>query len=70
MREFTVPLTAITSREEFRKQMSMQGVAVTKMDKLMTYMTTWINELQATTKADKAQHSVWFGLMTVTMRLS
>ena len=55
VREFTVPLTAITSREEFRKQMSMQGVAVTKMDKLMTYMTTWINELQATTKADKAR---------------
>ena len=55
VREFTVPLTAITSREEFRKQMSMQGVAVTKMDKLMTYMTTWINELQATTKAEKAR---------------
>ena len=55
VREFTVPLTAVTSREEFRKQMSMQGVAVTKMDKLMTYMTTWINELQATTKADKAR---------------
>ena len=55
VREFTVPLTAITSREEFRKQMSMQGVAVTKMDKLMTYMTTWINELQATTKADLAR---------------
>ncbi len=59
VREFTVPLTAITSREEFRKQMSMQGVAVTKMDKLMTYMTTWINELQATTKADNAR--VQFG---------
>jgi hypothetical protein len=55
VREFTVPLTAITSREEFRKQMSMQGVAITKMDKLMNYMTTWINELQATTKADKAR---------------
>ena len=55
VREFSVPLTAVTSREEFRKQMSMQGVAVTKMDKLMTYMTTWINELQATTKADKAR---------------
>lgn len=55
VREFTVPLTAITSREEFRKQMSMQGVALTKMEKLMTYMTTWINELQATTKADLAR---------------
>ena len=55
VREFTVPLTAVTSREEFRKQMSMQGVAITKMDKLMTYMTTWINELQATTKADLAR---------------
>jgi hypothetical protein len=52
--EFTVPLTAVTSRDEFRKQMSMRGVAVTKMEELMQYTTTWVNELQASTAADEA----------------
>lgn len=55
VREFTVPLTAVTSREEFRKQMAMQGVAVTKMDDLMNYTTTWVNELQASSTADAAR---------------
>ena len=54
VREFTLPLTAVTSREEFRKYMSMQGVAVTRMDELMTYTTTWVNELQANSVADEA----------------
>ena len=52
--EFTVPLTSVTSREEFRKQMSMRGVAVTKVEELMQYTTTWVNELQATSAADEA----------------
>jgi len=55
VREFTVPLTSVTSREEFRKQMAMQGVAVTKMDDLMNYTTTWVNELQANSTADAAR---------------
>ena len=54
VREFTVPLTAATSREEFRKHMAMQGVAVGKMDELMQYTTTWVNELQAKATADEA----------------
>ncbi|MAO24710.1 MAG: hypothetical protein CMJ25_28515 [Phycisphaerae bacterium] len=54
VREFTVPLTAITSKEEFRKHMSAQGVAVIKMEKIMQYTTTWINELQESAKADEA----------------
>ena len=54
VREFTMPLTAVTSRDEFRKQMAMQGVAVTRMDDLMQYMTTWVNELQASATADTA----------------
>ena len=54
VREFTMPLTAVTSREEFRKTMSMQGVAVTRPDDLIQYMTTWVNELQASTTADTA----------------
>ena len=54
VREFTLPLTAVTSREEFRKYMSMQGVAVTKMDEIMSYTTTWVNELQANSVADES----------------
>lgn len=53
--EFTVPLTTITSREEFRKAMSAQGVAVLKMDPLMQYTADWINELQAMVEADEAR---------------
>ena len=54
VREFTVPLTAVTSREEFRKAMSKEGVAVSKMDELMRYTTDWVNELQANSTADTA----------------
>lgn len=54
VREFNIPLTAVTSRDEFRKEMSKQGVAVMKMDKLMTYVTTWVNELQETSVATLA----------------
>ena len=54
VREFTIPLTSVTSREEFRKNMSMYGVAINRMDDLMKYTTTWVNELQATTVAEKA----------------
>ena len=54
VREFTIPLAAITSREEFRKVVASQGVAVTKMDDLMSYTTSWINELQANSVAQDA----------------
>jgi hypothetical protein len=53
--EFSMPLTAVTSRDEFRKHMAMKGVAVPKIDELMMYMIKWINELQATTIADDAR---------------
>ena len=62
VREFTLPLTAVTSRDDFRKQMSMQGVAVTKMDEIMQYTTTWVNELQANSVADQAHRQFgWTG---------
>ena len=54
VREFTVPLTVVNSREAFRKHMSMYGVAVSKMDEIMQYTTTWVNELQANLEADEA----------------
>ena len=62
VREFTLPLTAVTSREEFRKYMSMQGVAVTRMDDIMQYTTTWVNNLQANSVADEAHRQFgWTG---------
>lgn len=54
IKEFTLSLSTVTSREEFRKALSAQGVAVMKMDELMSYTTTWINELQSTVTADQA----------------
>jgi len=52
--EFVMPLTAATSRDEFRKFMSAEGVAAIKMDAIMEYTMTWINELQETTMAPRA----------------
>ena len=57
VREFNIPLASVNSRDEFRKQMSMYGVAVSKkggMDEIMQYTTTWVNELQASSAADEA----------------
>ena len=54
VREFTIPVSVITSKEEFRKAVSVEGVAITKMDKLMTYTTHWVNELQTVQKAAEA----------------
>jgi hypothetical protein len=54
VREFTIPLTSVTSRDEFRKQMSMQGVAVPRVDELMKYTLDWVNELQSKSEADEA----------------
>lgn len=65
VREFTMPLTAMTSREEFRKNMAMQGVAVPRIDDLMQYMITWVNELQTTSTADTAHRQ--FGWADETM---
>ena len=55
IREFTIPFTAVTSKEELRKQLSAQGVATLQMDKLMKYTMTWVNELQAAEVAHLAR---------------
>jgi hypothetical protein len=54
VREFTLPMSAVTSTEEFRKALSSRGVTVKKMDELMTYTLHWVDELQATSTADQA----------------
>ena len=56
MRQFSVPLTHVTSREEFRKSMAREGVTAwgRSLDKLMVYTTKWVDELQHTSTADEA----------------
>jgi len=55
VREFTLPFSAVTSRDEFRRFMSMHGVAVMKVEELMSYVTKWVNDLQMTVAADDAR---------------
>jgi len=55
VREFTLPLTAVGAKEEFRRYMSMHGVAVMKIDEIMAYVTKWVNGLQMTTAATEAR---------------
>jgi hypothetical protein len=55
VREFTIPLAASLSKEEFRKYMASNGVAMMKMEELMAYITTWVNKLQNDTNADIAR---------------
>jgi len=56
-REFTVPLTAVTSREDFRKYVSQQGITVwgKDLEALMVYTTQWIHELQANKESIEAR---------------
>ena len=56
IREFTIPLACITSKEDFRKNMAMKGITSygKDIDKLMAYITTWIKELQQSTTASEA----------------
>jgi len=64
VRQFNVPLTHVTSREEFRKCMAKEGVTAwgKALDKLMVYTTKWIDELQRTTTADEAHRQFgWAG---------
>ena len=55
VREFTVPLASILSKDEFRKHMAAHGVAVIKMEELMSYTASWVNKLQSTSQADEAR---------------
>jgi len=64
VREFVVPLTSVTSKEEFRKSMAMHGITSfgKDVDRLMAYTAAWINELQRTTMASEAhQQFGWVG---------
>jgi len=63
-RTFVVPLSAVTSKEEFRRALSMQGVAAInkEVDALMQYTQSWVRELQQTSQADNAHRQFgWIG---------
>ena len=55
VREFTIPLTAVGSKDEFRKHLAMHGVAVLNVTDLMEYTMQWVNELQLRTEAEEAR---------------
>lgn len=55
VREFTLPLTAVGSKDEFRKYLAMQGVAVLSVADLMEYTMRWVNELQFSSEAEEAR---------------
>lgn len=54
VREFTMPLMSVMARDEFRAHMAKNGVAVMKLEELMTYVTTWVNKLQMEFEAEEA----------------
>ena len=56
VKTFVVPLYVMTSKDEYRKVLSAQGVvAINKeVDAIMTYTQTWVKELQHSTQADNA----------------
>jgi hypothetical protein len=55
VREFTLPLTAVGTKDEFRKYLAAHGVAVLNVGELMEYTMRWVNELQFTAEADEAR---------------
>ena len=55
VREFTIPLASVTSKDELRKCLSTKGVAIVKTDEIMSYITTWVNHMQFNGKADMAR---------------
>ena len=57
VREFVIPLVAATSKEELRKVLAEYGVVVMGKgwERLMSYTSSWVDTLQATTVADDAR---------------
>jgi hypothetical protein len=62
MREFTVALSVVGTRDEFRKQLAAQGVAVMHTEAIAEYVMKWVNELQFKTHAEDAHRQFgWVG---------
>lgn len=54
VREFTIPLMAVGSKDDFRKHLAMQGVTILNVADLMDYTMRWVNELQYKAEATEA----------------
>jgi hypothetical protein len=56
VREFAIPLSAVTSREDFRRELATVGVPLygKRLENLMDYAAAWVNELQEVSEADTA----------------
>lgn len=54
IREFTISLAAVTSKEDLRKKLAIQGITVARPERVMQYLITWVNQLQADTMAEPA----------------
>jgi len=55
VREFTVPLSVATSKDELRKHITSRGVTLIKTEEMMYYLKAWTDHMQANGKADKAR---------------
>ena len=57
VQEFIIPLSAVLAKERFRDTIASHGLAVLgkKQDNLMAYITRWVEELQASSKAEIAR---------------
>ena len=55
VREFTLPLTSVGSKDELRKNLAIHGVAVINVSELMEYIMKWVNELQFQQEAEEAR---------------
>ena len=54
--KFTISLRTVASQQKFKEALAEKGVSVLWIGELMKYTNTWINELQATTRAKKARN--------------
>lgn len=57
VREFSVPLTSVLSKDRFRDAIAMHGMAVMgkAIDDLMVYMSRWVKELQNMGQAERVR---------------
>ena len=55
VREFTLPLASLASKDEFKRILATNGIVLLKPEEMMGYVTSWVNELQMKTVAEEAR---------------
>jgi Domain of unknown function (DUF927) len=66
VREFTIPMSVVSTNDEFRKQLYSRGVVVQKVDELKNYILESVKEMQFNSIADMAHRQ--FGWVDDTYR--